>query len=60
VVVNTIGVNDIDGTIARAKEAGAKVAVEKVPIPGAGWVAYLLDPNGVVFGVYVMDETAGQ
>ena len=59
-VVNTIGVDDIDGTIERAQEAGATVAVEKMPIPGAGWVAYLIDPTGIVFGIYTMDESAGR
>ena len=57
-VVNTIGVDDIDDAILRAQEAGATVLVEKGPIPGMGWVAYLSDPTDVVFGIYMMDMSA--
>lgn len=58
-VVNTIGVEDIDATVERAKEAGATVVAEKMPIVGMGWVAYLVDPSGIVFGLFSMDEHAG-
>ncbi|HLA81230.1 MAG TPA: VOC family protein [Thermoleophilia bacterium] len=58
-VVNTVGVDDIDSTIAKAEEAGATVVREKMPIPGMAWFAYLADPTGVVFGVYQEDKSAG-
>ena len=58
VVVNTLGIEDIDDAILRAEEAGAGLVLEKRPIPGMGWVAYLSDPAGVPFGVYMQDESA--
>lgn len=57
-VINTIGVEDIDSTIAQAKEAGATVVADKQPIPGMAWFAYLSDPTGIVFGVYQDDSSA--
>jgi predicted enzyme related to lactoylglutathione lyase len=57
-VVNTIDVDDIDAAIKRSQEAGAIMVMEKQAIPGVGWMAYLADPSGVVFGVYITDETA--
>jgi predicted enzyme related to lactoylglutathione lyase len=57
-VVNTIGVDDMDDAILRAEGAGATVVVGKQAIPGVGWMAYLTDPTGVVFGVYMDDPSA--
>jgi predicted enzyme related to lactoylglutathione lyase len=54
-VVDTIGVESIDETIAKAIEAGATLAVEKQEIPGMGWSAYLMSPTGILFGLF---ETA--
>ncbi len=57
-VVNTMGVEDIDGAIKRAEEAGASVLLPKQAIPGMAWIAYLTDPTGVVFGLFMEDQTA--
>lgn len=57
-VINTVGVDDIDAVIEKAKEVGATVEMEKRAIPGMAWFAYLVDPTGVVFGVYQQDATA--
>ena len=50
-VVNTITVDDIDDTIARATAAGATIANPKVEVPETGWLAYLVSPTGIPFGV---------
>jgi uncharacterized protein len=50
-VVNTITVENLDDTIARAKEAGASVMVERQEVPNFGWLAYLVSPTGIPFGV---------
>lgn len=50
--VNTIGVDDIDSTVERAKAAGAMVAMEKQEIPGYGWTVYLTTPTGILFGLF--------
>jgi predicted enzyme related to lactoylglutathione lyase len=57
-VVNTIDVDDIDDAISRSQQAGATVVMGKGAIQGMGWVAYLTDPNGVVFGLYQNDQSA--
>jgi len=49
--VNTIGVKDLDATIAKALEAGATIVKEKAEVPGVGWLAYLESPTGIPFGV---------
>lgn len=49
--VNTISVDDLDATIARATEAGATMVREKWELPGVGWVAYMQSPTGIPFGV---------
>ena len=50
-VTNTIGVGDIDTTIEMALAAGATIANPKREVPGIGWLAYLVSPTGIAFGV---------
>ena len=49
--VCTIGVDDIDAYIGKVKAAGGTVALEKMQIPGVGWLAYMKDPEGNIFGM---------
>jgi predicted enzyme related to lactoylglutathione lyase len=57
-VVNAVQVASVDATVERIEAAGGHVVVEKMPIPGVGWVAYCTDPGGVLFGIYTHDESA--
>ena len=57
-VINTVDVEDVDAAVERTRSAGGAVLVEKMPIPGMGWLAYLKDPDGIVFGVMQTDESA--
>ena len=41
-----VDVADIDATIARAKELGAPVFMDKFEIPTVGWMAVFGDPGG--------------
>ena len=41
-----VGIDDIDATIAHAKELGATVLQDKMEIPGVGWMAVFSDPGG--------------
>ncbi|MGV8083693.1 MAG: VOC family protein [Coriobacteriia bacterium] len=50
-VVNTIDVDDLDSSLQTAAQAGATIAVPKQEIPGIGWVAYVLSPTGIMFGM---------
>jgi predicted enzyme related to lactoylglutathione lyase len=41
-----VDVADVDATIARAKELGAPVYMDKFEIPTVGWMAIFGDPGG--------------
>jgi predicted enzyme related to lactoylglutathione lyase len=41
-----VGVDDVDAAIARAKELGAPVFLDKTEIPTVGWMAVFGDPGG--------------
>ena len=57
-VVNTISVDDNDAFVAKAVAAGGTIAVPKRAVPGSGWLTYLADPAGIIFGVMQYDDTA--
>ena len=56
--VITVEVDDIDSTLKKGLAAGATEAMAKFALPGAGWMAYLLDPDHNVFGVFQPDGEA--
>jgi predicted enzyme related to lactoylglutathione lyase len=57
-VVNTISVDDNDAFTAKAVAAGGTVAVPKRAVPGSGWLTYIADPAGILFGIMQYDESA--
>ena len=57
--VVTVEVDDVQAYLDRAVEAGATQAMPKSPIPQMGWVAYAMDPDGNMFGLFQSDEAAG-
>ena len=56
--VCTMQVKDVDQSLTRALELGASVALPKMPIPGMGWLAYLKDTEGNIFGITHPDAEA--
>ncbi len=56
--VCTIDVPDVDEYARKVTEAGGQIVVPKMAIPTVGWVAYGIDPNGVLFGIYKHDPDA--
>jgi hypothetical protein len=58
--VITIDVADIDGSLAGVEVygSGAAVAVPKMAVPGIGWLAYVRDPDGNIFGMMQADPNA--
>ena len=56
--VNTIGVSDLDATVATVVRNGGQVAVPKMAIPGIGWLAYCKDTEGHIFGMMQNDPAA--
>ena len=56
--VCTVGVDNVDTYTAKATAAGAHVCVPKMPIPGIGWLVYVTDTEGNIFGMMQEDPTA--
>ena len=56
--VCTVDVESVDAAVDSAKQVGGTVAVEKMAIPGVGWLAYLKDTEGNIFGVMQDDPSA--
>ncbi len=54
----TAMVDSLDATVATAVEAGGTVEHPRMPIPGVGWLAYLKDTEGNVFGLMQEDPSA--
>jgi predicted enzyme related to lactoylglutathione lyase len=59
-VVNTLDVDDIDAYIQKINTSGGEIVVDKMPIPGVGWLAYFKDTEQNIFGIMQMDQGAGK
>lgn len=57
--VNYVNVDSVEQAVTRAKTLGASVTKEKSPVPGMGWFAMLIDPQGNPFAVWQSDANAG-
>lgn len=55
---NTVDVDDLDAAVKSIEDAGGKVVQPKQPVPGVGWMAYVTDTEGNVFGLMQADEQA--
>jgi predicted enzyme related to lactoylglutathione lyase len=56
--VCTIQVESLDASLSSALALRAAVARPKMPIPGVGWLAYMKDPDGNIFGLMQSDPSA--
>jgi len=56
--VCTATVPNVDAYFARAQKLGGTVALPKQAINGVGWVAYVKDPDGNIFGIHQPDPSA--
>ncbi len=56
--VNTVDVPDIDEYMEKATTAGGTIVAPKMAVPGVGWMCYIMDPEGNVFGLMESDENA--
>ena len=56
--VNYINVENVDDFTRRAQRLGAKLMMEKTPVPGMGWFSQLTDPEGNVFAIWQSDPQA--
>jgi len=56
--VCTAEVDSVDEYVEKINAAGGSIAVEKMAIPGVGWIAYCKDTEGNTFGLMQPDESA--
>jgi predicted enzyme related to lactoylglutathione lyase len=56
--VNYAMVDSIEDAVAKATSLGAKVTKGKTAVPGMGWFAMFLDPEGNNFAVFKADSQA--
>jgi predicted enzyme related to lactoylglutathione lyase len=50
--MNYVDVVSIDAAIDKATKLGAQVALPKMPVPGVGAVAAIIDPQGNICGLW--------
>jgi predicted enzyme related to lactoylglutathione lyase/effector-binding domain-containing protein len=58
VIKITAAVADFDAAEKALKAAGGKIVAPKVPVPGVGWLAYVVDTEGNELGIMQLDPTA--
>jgi predicted enzyme related to lactoylglutathione lyase len=56
--VNYVDVESLDTSVKRAQELGAKVTKGRSAVPGMGWFAMLIDPQGNHFAMWQQDQNA--
>ena len=56
--VCTLGVGDLDAAMKAAEAAGATLALARMAIPQVGHVAYMVDTEGNIFGLFEEDPQA--
>jgi predicted enzyme related to lactoylglutathione lyase len=49
--VSTVGVDDLDATMAAVEANGGSIALPKEEFEGVGWLAYAKDTEGNIFGM---------
>jgi predicted enzyme related to lactoylglutathione lyase len=49
--VCTISVDNLDAYIDKVMKAGGSMALDKMDVPGVGWLAYCKDVDGNIFGM---------
>jgi len=55
---NYIMVESVDDYLQKAESLGGKIAMPKTPVPGMGWFAYFMDPDGTILGLWQVDPSA--
>ena len=56
--VCTVDVDDVDNYVEKAQAEGGSVALPKMAVPGVGWLAYVKDSEGNIFGMMQADGSA--
>jgi predicted enzyme related to lactoylglutathione lyase len=56
--VITVDVDNLDAKLAKVAGTGGAPVVPKMAVPSIGWLAYVKDPDGNVFGMMQADTSA--
>jgi hypothetical protein len=48
----------LEKALSQSIALGGTVVLPKMPIPGVGWLAYVKDPDGNMFGLMEPDQQA--
>lgn len=56
--INYVFVESVSDYVAKAQKLGGTVLMDKTPIPGMGYFAQVMDPQGNYFGLFQGDPTA--
>jgi uncharacterized protein len=56
-VINTIGVESIDASLETVVKSGGQIAQPKFNVPGRGYLAYIVDTEGNLFGLMQYDSS---
>lgn len=56
--VNYINVESLDPAVRRAQDLGARITKPRSAVPGMGWFAMLVDPQGNHFAMWEQDAGA--
>jgi hypothetical protein len=56
--VCTMGVDDTEAYVVRALSLGGEIAVPRMAVQGVGWLAYVKDTEGNIFGLMQEDPNA--
>jgi len=51
------GVEDIDDALSLIQQSGGQIVQGKLPIPGVGWLAYVLDSESNTIGLFQAEGT---
>jgi predicted enzyme related to lactoylglutathione lyase len=54
--VCTVNVHSLNDAIVAIEKAGGQIVVEKVEVPGVGWLCYAKDLDGNIFGILERSE----
>ena len=55
-VVTTIAVENLDEYTRKIEKAGGKIVMPKMSVPKIGWIAYFIDPDGNMHGMWQEDR----
>jgi predicted enzyme related to lactoylglutathione lyase len=54
----TIDVTDLDQVLAAVEKNGGTITRPRMAVPGVGWMAYITDTEGNIFGLMESDPSA--